>query len=60
MCEERFGTSKTPFTGVIASSTPALYLCMGFGLFLFVGLIADDFVSIFQVDQEQGAAPTWP
>lgn len=46
MCEERFGASKTPFTGAITSSTPALYACMGFGLLLFVGLIVDDIVEI--------------
>ncbi|CAM9145975.1 unnamed protein product, partial [Hapterophycus canaliculatus] len=30
MCEERFGESKTPFTGAVSSSTPALYTCIGF------------------------------
>lgn len=49
MCEERFGASKTPFTGAITSSTPALYACMGFGLFLFVCLIADDIVEILSM-----------
>eukprot|EP00903_Cladosiphon_okamuranus_P005331 g5329.t1 len=46
MCEERFGASKTPFTRAITSSTPALYLCMGFGLFLFACLMAHDVVEI--------------
>ncbi|CAM9146857.1 unnamed protein product [Ectocarpus sp. 12 AP-2014] len=46
MCEERFGASKTPFTGAITSSTPALYACIGFGLLLFVCLIGDDIATI--------------
>eukprot|EP00752_Nemacystus_decipiens_P009075 g8103.t1 len=49
MCEERFGASKTPFTGTITSSTPALYACMGFGVLLFVCLIVDDIVEILSM-----------
>lgn len=49
MCEERFGVSKTPFTGAITSSTPALYACMGFGFLLFGCLIADDIVEILSI-----------
>ncbi|CAN0377943.1 unnamed protein product, partial [Ascophyllum nodosum] len=39
MCEERFGSSRTPFTGDVVSSTPVLYACMVLGTLLFVGLM---------------------
>ncbi|CAM9330066.1 unnamed protein product [Hapterophycus canaliculatus] len=50
MCEERFGESKTPFTGAVTSSTPALYACIGFGVFLFICLIMDDVFSLLSID----------
>lgn len=46
MCKERFGVSKTPFTGAITSSVPALIACMTFGGFLFSALLVNDVVSL--------------
>eukprot|EP00904_Undaria_pinnatifida_P001044 jgi/Undpi1/10940/HiC_scaffold_3.g01466.m1 len=46
MCNERFGVSKTPFTGAITSSTPALMACMAFGGVLFFSLLVNDVASI--------------
>ncbi|CAN0378008.1 unnamed protein product [Ascophyllum nodosum] len=45
MCEERFGSSRTPFTGDVVSSTPVLYACMVLGTLLFVGLMGNNIVA---------------
>ncbi|CAM9564587.1 unnamed protein product [Ascophyllum nodosum] len=45
LCEERFGASRTPFTGDVVSSTPALHACMVLGALLFVGLVGSDIAS---------------
>ncbi|CAM9635109.1 unnamed protein product [Pylaiella littoralis] len=44
MCEERFGASKTPFTGAFTSSTPVLYAVIAGGFVLFAGLVINDIV----------------
>lgn len=44
MCEERFGASKTPFSGAFTSSTPVLYAVIAIGLVLFACLVLDDVV----------------
>ncbi|CAM9126041.1 unnamed protein product, partial [Laminaria digitata] len=49
MCNERFGASKTPFTGAVTSSTPALMACMAFGGVLFSTLVVSDVVSLVSI-----------
>ncbi|CAM9699999.1 unnamed protein product [Choristocarpus tenellus] len=50
MCEERFGTSQTPYSGRFSSSKVVLFTVMALGAVIFGTLVVSDIVNIVRGD----------